>query len=151
MMQTIAIQWYVKRSHDANYSYTMILNMYMKSTLIPVNNCQNPWFFRTKNIAGEFGELTLFEPLAKEGGKLIDQPIDYLLYVLIWMVLVWWITDDLLNLSNFPPAKLSCYTVGSKPARDIYHFISYVDLLMLILYELTPSDLINSPGLAVFH
>ena len=31
------------------------------------------------HIVGKFGELTLFEPLAKKFGELIDQPIDYLL------------------------------------------------------------------------
>ena len=47
----------------------------------------------------------------KKFGKLIDQPIDCLLLVLIWMILVWRVMDDSPNSSNFPPTKLSCYTV----------------------------------------
>ena len=31
--------------------------------------------------------------------------------LIIWMILVKQIADDLPNLQNFPPAKLSCYTL----------------------------------------
>ena len=54
-------------------------------------------------IAGKFGGGTF--------GKLIDQPIDYKLQVLIWMVLVWRITDDSSNSPNFPAIRYVTFYV----------------------------------------
>ena len=46
------------------------------------------------------------------------------------MVLVWRITDDLPNSPNFPPAKLSCYTV-------LNNIVCVIILLMQLLILLT--------------
>ena len=51
--------------------------------------------------------------------------------VLIWMILVWQIMDDLLNLPNFPPAKLSHYTGMYFSIPNLAHH----SLLIFLLYH----------------
>ena len=58
-----------------------------------------------------FGEFTLFKRLAEK--SLTNEQISQKVIngKLIWMVLVWRIADDLPNLPNFLPTKLSRYMV----------------------------------------
>ena len=68
-------------------------------------------------VAGKFGRrkvwrIYFLSICEKKFGKLIDRPKGYQLQVLVWMVLVWQITDDS---PNFLPAKLFCYTVLALP------------------------------------
>ena len=69
-------------------------------------------------IARMFGKENIWQSYSfkvfgrKKFGEWIDRPKDYLLKLLIWMILVWRITDDSPNSPpNFLPAKLSCYMI----------------------------------------
>ena len=62
-------------------------------------------------IAGKFGELTCLNIWRKNVWR-VNRSANRLLIVSTNLDgLVWRIADDLPNLPNFPPAKLSCYKV----------------------------------------
>ena len=59
------------------------LHKYLTHGYFHTRKCPNLWYLSVKiyHIAGKFGN--------RKFGELIDQPIDYQLEVLSWMILVW--------------------------------------------------------------